>query len=158
MRFILCLVAALLTLNSQAADVNGSQWSTMNAAAVYALHKAEKMSSDYEYGGVIVEGNGHYSFSIPNTDNEVAKVLIDTHINPETGYKVVALYHTHPCNPDYIQRYFSLPDTATAIYQSVESYIIDMCTNTVYLFDPSQDIPDDAGLGRTSGRIVNSPH
>jgi hypothetical protein len=154
MRFLGYMVALFLGFAAQAADVNGSQWPTLDAAAVYALHMSAQMSSEYEYGGILIKNKDHYSLTMPHTDHDPGSLLIDKHLNPESGYKMVGMYHTHPCNPRYIQRYFSINDTAHAIYDYVPSYMMDMCTHSIYKFDPDVDMPDNAGVGRTTGRLI----
>jgi len=151
------LALALLGYSANATDLTRTQWPTADAAAVYGLHTAAMMSTDYEYGGIIVQ-NKHtdvITVTRPETDHKPATVSIRLHpINLREDYITIGMYHTHPCIDGYDHRHFSINDAAEAIYSQMSSYLLDMCTGTVYVFNPDIDMPDDAGVGLTNGRLI----
>lgn len=147
-------LAGLLLGYSAPAAIQYSNWTSLDSAATYGLYTSTLLSSDYEYGGAILENKINHRFYItrPQTDHNPASLLIDLHVY-DSDYVLVGMYHTHPCVNGYDHEHFSIPDTAHSIYNHVPSYIADGCTGRIYKFDPDVDLPDN-DHGKTLGRTI----
>ena len=97
-------------------------YDTLDSAAVAAEQSCEDMSwhSGYEFGGVLLERDGKFYYSIAQTSRNNAHIEIRYSFT--TDYNFVGLYHTHPGNKEYA-RWFSDADTRTADVHHVVSYI-----------------------------------
>jgi proteasome lid subunit RPN8/RPN11 len=99
---------------------NQNGFDTMDMAATEALKECIKLSTKFEYGGVILEWNGKFYFTNPITsksDKEIGTFRIAFY----KGSKVVGLYHTHP--PGFNSDIFSSSDVKFADDKSWVSYI-----------------------------------
>ena len=99
-------------------------YDTLDNAAVAAEQSCEDMSwhSGYEFGGVLLERDGKFYYSIAQTSRN--DVHIDIRFSFTTDYHFVGLYHTHPGNKgEEYTRWFSDADTRAADVHHVPSYI-----------------------------------
>jgi proteasome lid subunit RPN8/RPN11 len=95
---------------------------TLDQAAVAAEQACEKISFDsgYEFGGVLLERDGKYYYTIASTSKDPTHFEIRAAF-PST-YKLAGLYHTHP-GTDADSRWFSPEDVRVAGVLRVPSYI-----------------------------------
>ena len=95
---------------------------TLDQAAVAAEQACEKISFDsgYEFGGVLLERDGKYYYTIASTSKDPTHFEIRAAF-PST-YKLAGLYHTHP-GTDEDSRWFSPEDLRVAGVLRVPSYI-----------------------------------
>ena len=95
---------------------------TLDQAAVAAEQACEKISFDsgYEFGGVLLERDGKYYYTIASTSKDPTHFEIRAAF-PST-YNLAGLYHSHPgTNAD--SRWFSPEDVRVAGVLRVPSYI-----------------------------------
>jgi len=95
---------------------------TLDQAAVAAEQACEKISFDsgYEFGGVLLERDGKYYYTIATTSKLPDHFEIRAAF-PST-YKLAGLYHSHP-GTDADSRWFSPEDVRVAGVLRVPSYI-----------------------------------
>lgn len=145
--------------------VDAKNFDTEQDAALYALHNSRLLSHNVEYGGVILQNikDHQYYTTIPITDHKTGSVHLPVLIHDYDGtYVMVAMYHTHAActNHNYIHGFFSAPDAAEGKYFKLNSYMLNVCTGNMYLFDYRVDKADDyspkelPGLVMTRGRLV----
>ena len=150
------------------------QTDSIQGTAVRALRWAFYARNGYrwEYSGILIRRNGQLGYSaFPRTLKKVDAVEMDPSKQQAPGDMLVALYHTHPCNPrDYFPQYYSPQDLISAFFWHVPTFILDECTGEVHEFDPVLDRVSDTGVvvdiqtksGRTrhvrlpAGRIVGN--
>jgi hypothetical protein len=104
--------------------VSVDTFDTLDAAALAAEHACESMSfhSGNEFGGVLLERDGKYVYSIAQTSGLAAHLDIRASFTSE--YRLVGLYHTHPKGFDgEVTRWFSVEDVRVATTLRVPSYI-----------------------------------
>jgi hypothetical protein len=106
--------------------------------AVLAAFADIASAAPYEWSGVIVERDGRYGFTLPVTSGRKYDVSIVTSI--PKSFRIVALYHTHPCGA-HTDR-FSHTDVQLAVREKLPLYIR-ACRGRVYLFDPQEMTNDD---------------
>ncbi|MDX6769877.1 MAG: DUF4329 domain-containing protein [Elusimicrobiota bacterium] len=102
-------------------------------AAVAGLREAMPLSRSYEYGGAVLSSEGRYYFTEPVTNRRTAN--IDFSVAVPRGYRLAAIYHTHPDEGDQTDL-FSPNDVRQAKALEVVSYIGVMRDRTVRVFDP----------------------
>lgn len=105
-------------------------------AAVAVLASIEQ--GPHEWGGVIVEHGGRYGFTVPVTSGSKVSVSYVAALPP--SFRIVAIYHTHPCGAGGDR--FSRIDVLTAVRSKMPSYIR-TCGGRIYVFDPSRLTNDD---------------
>jgi uncharacterized protein DUF4329 len=105
-------------------------------AAIAALTHAP--DTPHEWAGVIVERNARYAYTLPVTSGERDRVSYVA-VLPR-AFRIVALYHTHPCRADSDR--FSRGDVHTAVKERLPSYIR-ACGARIYWFDPKWLTNDD---------------
>jgi proteasome lid subunit RPN8/RPN11 len=95
---------------------------TLDQAAVAAEQACEKISFDsgYEFGGVLLERDGKYYYTIASTSKDPTHFEIRAAF-PST-YKLAGLYHSHPGTNEE-SRWFSPEDVRVAGVLRVPSYI-----------------------------------
>jgi Domain of unknown function (DUF4329) len=124
---------------------NPSLYSTPDNAARAALTRITPKTL-HEWGGVIVERGGHYSFTTPVTSGHESRLRYITAI--PKSFRIVAMYHTHPCKPQ--GEYFSHVDAQNAMKLKLPSYVRS-CVGQIYLLDPATFTTDDR-------RRLRNPH
>lgn len=126
------------------------QADAIRATAVRALRWAFYARNGYrwEYSGILLRRNGELGYSeFPRTLKKVDSVEMDPSKQKAPGDMLVALYHTHPCNPrEYFPQYFSPQDLISAFFYHVPTFILDECTGDVHEFDPAIDQARDTGV------------
>jgi len=122
----------------------------MDSAANAALTVALDCPRQYECGGVIYEDSQHrYHVSAPLTSHKHFGLVIPQYTEgvPESGWRIVADYHTHICSPHnrLFANFFSPADAiVNTAFHSV-GYMLSLCDGQVRRYDPSQDDRDDEG-------------
>jgi hypothetical protein len=153
---MLALIASiLLTANTPIPAQLG--YETFNEAAVHAAEISARKSAKLEYGGnIALMPNGRYIVSDPKTSGQTDGIELD--VTVPFDWKLIGIYHTHPCQPFHLNAYFSDIDLATAITQHLVSVMVDLCTGKVHEFDWTIDPPSNEavmdGLWLTQGRII----
>jgi hypothetical protein len=105
-------------------------------AAVAVLASIEQ--GPHEWAGVIVEREGRYAFTVPVTSGRKYSVSYVPAI--PASFRIVALYHTHPCGVGDDR--FSRIDVLTAVRSKLPSYIR-TCRGRIYVLDPARLTNDD---------------
>lgn len=129
---------------------------TRDKAAMIALQIAYSISPYYEHGGVLIQRpDGKFVIGVPDT--EYAGDHVETDVDPadytDTG-TIVAIYHTHPCLKNtHGVAYFSVMDLQTARINTHPSYMANLCTGEVHLYDPAKDAVPAHGV-KFSGQII----
>jgi hypothetical protein len=106
---------------------------TQDAAAKAALAIALPLSRTNEFGGVILQKDGKFYFTVPYTIHDTAHFQITARFTSD--YKFVAIYHTHP-GYNSESRVFSGDDVDVATRLHKISYIGLVQDNTVRVFVP----------------------
>ena len=168
------ITSQAVAMRPTAAHAAAFQTGSIQSTAVRALRWAFYARNGYrwEYAGILIRRNGELGYSaFPRTLKKVDAVEMDPSKQQAPGDMLVALYHTHPCNPrDYFPQYFSPQDLISAFFWHVPTFILDECTGEVHEFDPALDRVSDTGVvvevrtqsGRTrrvrlpAGRIVGN--
>jgi len=139
-----CLAMVTMTVPARADPT------PMQATAVRALRWAFYARNGYrwEYSGIITRQKDALGYSpFPRTLKRVDAVEMDPQKQLRPGQTLVALYHTHPCNPrDYFPQYFSPQDLISAFFYHVPTFMLDECTGNVHEFDPLTDRASDTGV------------
>ena len=166
--------AQSVAIRPTAASAAAFQTDSIQGTAIRALRWAFYAPNGYrwEYSGILIRRNGELGYSaFPRTLKKVDAVEMDPAKLRAPGDMLVALYHTHPCNPrDYFPQYYSPQDLISAFFWHVPTFILDECTGDVHEFDPTLDRVSDTGVvvdiqtisGRTrhvrlpAGRIVGN--
>ena len=115
-------------------------YDSMDEAAIAALVAISRPFSKYEFGGMIVERDGRFYFTVAVSSHSVDSVTFRMLKEPEEN--VVAVYHTHPIpetmtydNASYAMR-FSPADAEYVRASGYVSYIADSRTRTVRRLEP----------------------
>ena len=131
----------------------------MDSAANGALTVALDCPRQYECGGVIYEDSGHhYHVSAPLTSHKHFGLVIPQYTEgvPESGWRIVADYHTHICSQHnrLFANFFSPADAIVNGAFHTVGYMLSLCDGNVRRYDPSQDDRDDEVVHFTSGREI----
>jgi len=131
----------------------------MDSAANAALTVALDCPRQYECGGVIYEDSGHrYHVSAPLTSHKHFGLVIPQYTEgvPESGWRIVADYHTHICSQHnrLFANFFSPADAIVNGAFHTVGYMLSLCDGNVRRYDPSQDDRDDEVVHFTSGREI----
>jgi len=131
----------------------------MDSAANGALTVALDCPRQYECGGVIYEDSEHrYHVSAPLTSHKHFGLEIPQYTEgaPESGWRIVADYHTHICSPHnrLFANFFSPADAIVNTAFHTVGYMLSLCDGHVRRYDPSQDDRDDEVVHFTSGREI----
>lgn len=147
---MIILLAILLASTVQAADLpitkpdgECSGFDTITSAATAALSKATKLSTEFEYGGAIFEHKGSFCFTEPVTIND--EYAVNYRIALPSGYKLVALYHTHPGDGKSKSEFFSANDVDTSRQLKLPMYIGIIARSQVKRFDPTKNGTQNVG-------------
>jgi Domain of unknown function (DUF4329) len=136
--------------------VSVDSYPTLDAAALAAESACESMSwhSGNEFGGVLLERDGRYVYSIAQTSGLASHLDIRASFTSE--YKLVGLYHTHPQGFDgEVTRWFSVEDVRVATTLRVPSYIGIEYEHDVRKFIPGATRTTlETSPGFPSGRIA----
>lgn len=161
-------------MQTTAAPESAFDADAIQATAVRALRWAFYAPNGYrwEYSGILIRRNGELGYSVsPRTLKKIDAVEMDPAKQQAPGDMLVALYHTHPCEPrEYFPQYYSPQDLISAFFYHVPTFILDECTGDVHEFDPAIDRVSDSGVvveiqtksGRTrhvrlpAGRVVGN--
>jgi proteasome lid subunit RPN8/RPN11 len=97
-------------------------YETLDAAALAAEQATEKISYDsgYEFGGVLLERDGKFYYTIAGTSKDPTH--FDIRVGFTSQYRLAGIYHTHPGKED-TSRWFSPEDVRVAGVLRVPSYI-----------------------------------
>lgn len=150
--------------------LHGDEGGKLEAAAIKAFQLIQTLPRHqiWEYGGVIVLDQGKYYYSaVPATSNKSDSVYIDV-MNRAEGKKLVAVYHTHPCLPDYWTGLYSFNDLIQQAFFKVPSFMLDQCKMQIHEIDLAVDDPHATGrdvhVGNSektihlpAGRIIGHP-
>ena len=144
------ITAQSAAMRPTAAPAAAFQSGSIQDTAVRALRWAFYARNGYrwEYSGILIRRDGELGYSaFPRTLKQVDSVEMDPSKQQAPGDMLVALYHTHPCNPrDYFPQYFSPQDLISAFFWHVPTFILDECTGEVHEFDPALDRVSDSGV------------
>jgi hypothetical protein len=137
--------------------VSVDSFDTLDQAAVAAEQSCESMSwhSGNEFGGVLLERDGKYVYSIAQTSGLASHFELRATFTSE--YKLVGLYHTHPQGFDgEVTRWFSVEDVRVANTLKVPSYIgVEYERGGVRKFTPGKTATtSEPRAGFPSGRIA----
>jgi hypothetical protein len=179
MRTILVVLAAVLTLAALVGafaptevvptplvlpmqlNVEGlTGYDTLEEAGVHGIERAYQCSHVYECSGSIAlrPSDGKYVVGPVRSDYSGDSVQV-VHGVP-MGWKLVADFHTHPCNADsHDVGYFSPQDMAEVTALKITGFMGDLCTGEVHAFTPGRDKPNDVYLEDqeiylSKGRII----
>ena len=137
-------------------------YDTLEEAGVQGIARAYRCSHVYECGGPIALRLSDGKFVVGPVESSHAGDHVYIDYDLPDGLKLVADYHTHPCNPvGYIPEVFSPADIAGDTSQRITGFMGDLCTGKVHEFTPGKDTPNDtyvprAGIYSTQGRIIGS--
>lgn len=136
------------------ASLSGSCNSSIDAASEEAIKKALSNSSRYEYGGAVLSFEGKYCYTEPVSENDPENVSFS--LNVPAGYKLVALYHTHPFAPDENAACegFSAADLEVSKALKTRSYIGFVGSKAIRYYDPNESGPDFKAVRCSSGKKV----
>ena len=133
-------------------------YDTLEEAAVHAAERAYKCSHAYECGGSIAQRpDGRFVVGPVKSTYSGDSVAI-SHAVPG-GWKLVADYHSHPCNAkSHEVAFFSPLDIEGSTMDRITGIMVDLCTGNVHEFTPGRDSPNNEkvvdGVYLTQGRIV----
>ncbi len=153
------LLALPLNAHAFTPELLPAEYDTFTEAAVNGIAESYARSQWYEYGGIILQTSEHkFRISKPLTDTSGDSVSIE-HKTDWPDMKVVADFHTHPCNPySHYPGLFSPTDLASNTFLHWPGIMGDLCTGKVHEFDPGIMRDDDVfirdGVYATAGRIV----
>lgn len=135
-------------------EVTPGVFETIDEAAVQALVASGTLSirDRYEWGGIVVKSTNGYGYTAPVTSYDTNQVTFT--IPKELVRSTVAIYHTHPCS-GHNQNGFPPHDQRTAAQLNVPTYIVDLCNNNVYRYDPDGIILDPMTYGTFVTNINN---
>jgi len=135
-------------------------YDTLEEAGVQGIARAYRCSHAYECGGAIAQRLSDGKYFIGPVRSDHAGTHVDIEYGTPPGTKLVADYHTHPCNSkEYIPEVFSPTDVSGNTSQRITGFMGDLCTGEVHEFTPNKDSPNDtyvprAGVYTTGGRII----
>lgn len=142
-------------------DINAlTGYDTLEEAGVHAIERAYQCSHAYECSGSIAlrPSDGKYVVGPVRSDYSGDSVGVDHRV--PVGWKLVADFHTHPCNADsHDVGYFSPQDMAESTAEKITGFMGDLCTGEVHAWLAGRDSPNDVYLEDqdiylAKGRIV----
>jgi hypothetical protein len=147
-------------LPMQRTDDSLTGYDTLEEAGVHGIERAYQCSRAYECFGAIAlrPSDNKYVVGPVRTDYAGDSVQVDHKVPP--GWKLVADFHTHPCNADSHEvPYFSPQDMAEVTARKITGFMGDLCTGEVHEFTPGRDSPNDAYIEEqelylSKGRVV----
>jgi Domain of unknown function (DUF4329) len=154
------IAMAVVVAGFLSAPVDGPRgYDTLEEAGVHASARAYQCSHAYECGGVIAQRpDGKYV--VGPIQSTYSGDSLETSSSVPAGWKLVANYHSHPCNNEsHFTTFFSPIDISNNLSHRITGFMVDLCSGDVHEFDPSKDSPNDTEMpdeGRfaTKGRIV----
>jgi hypothetical protein len=134
-----------------ASEVSTACFASLEAAAVAGLDAAQKASSIEEFAGAVLISGNSYCYTTPVSNQKDGEFKI--RILVPHGYKLAALYHTHP---DYSEsEFFSKGDIQISKSTGLISFIRVMSKDRTMVFDPQRDKAEISMLSmRAHGRMV----
>ena len=112
---------------------DAAAYASVDDAAHAALLVAMPLSRSHEHGGVVLESEGVFYFTVPVTNGRTGEIAF-TVLLPST-HRIAGIYHTHPdVNEDTVK--FSANDVAQAKARGARSYIGVRRDRSIRVYDP----------------------
>jgi hypothetical protein len=135
-------------------------YDTLEEAGVHGIERAYQCSHSYECSGAITLRPSDGKYVVGPVRSDYSGDSVQVNHNVPMGWKLVADFHTHPCNAEsHDVGYYSPQDMAEVTAVGITGFMGDLCTGEVHEFTPGKDKPNDVYLEDqeiylSKGRIV----